>query len=82
MYELIEAKKILAEKRKLLQKHPNRFSLQVTVRQWNNKVAAMEQKDIFNKAIVEAMTDEELETIGRMINDEMNLRTQECEANG
>jgi hypothetical protein len=39
----------------------------------------MEQKDIINKALVEAMTDEELEIIGQMITDEMELRMQECE---
>ena len=43
--ELIEAKKILAEKRKLLQEYPNRFSLQVAVRQWSYRVAVAEQDE-------------------------------------
>jgi len=50
--ELIEAKRILAEKRKLLQKYPNRFLLQVDVRKWRYRVAVMEQDE---KAMFESM---------------------------
>ena len=43
--ELIEAKKILAEKRKLLKKYPDKFSLRVAVRQWSYRVAVAEQDE-------------------------------------
>lgn len=37
----------------------------------------MEQKDIINKAVVEAMTDKELTSIVAMIKEEMKLRQKE-----
>ena len=43
--ELIEAKKILAEKRKLLKKYPDKFSLRVAVCQWRYRVAVWEQDE-------------------------------------
>jgi hypothetical protein len=39
----------------------------------------MDIKDHYNKKVVESMTDEELETIGQMITDVMELRMQEAE---
>jgi len=41
--QLREAKEILAEKRALLRKHPDKFSLRAGVRKWSKIVADLEQ---------------------------------------
>ena len=42
---LEEARRILADKRALLKKYPDKFSLRLSIRQWNIKVAKLENTD-------------------------------------
>ena len=44
--QLIEAEKILAEKMILLKKYPDKFSLQLDVRQWSSMVAKLKRGDL------------------------------------
>lgn len=47
--KLIEAKEILAEKRMLLKKYPDKFSLRLDVRRWSGIVDNLERGDNVRK---------------------------------